>query len=135
MRTLAKLIFLAPLALACPPPAFAQSTASPDAAVAVPSTTTGTTTADRETYVQTTRDDLSAWRGKLDAFAANAKGSASEAGSAADRALHSAWTEFQVASDHLESVGADGWSVAKSSYEKASEDLSAAWRKVRPEQL
>jgi hypothetical protein len=75
---------------------------------------------------------MATWRGKLDAFGADAKGTAVAAGSDADRDLHVAWTKLQTASEWLQNVGADGWTAAKATYDKAANDMDAAWHRVHP---
>ncbi len=113
--------------------ALGQSVAAPGNGRAVAAVVASSPTTDHDTYVQRARDEVATWRGRLDATAADAKGTAMMAGGDADRDLHSAWVELQTAADGLQNVGADGWTAAQAAYRKASDAIASAWHRVHPE--
>jgi hypothetical protein len=90
-------------------------------------------TVDRDTYLQRARDEMQEWRRKLHDFSAKAEANGKEAGNAAETDLNKAWTKTEAASRRLQTVGAEGWQRAKTSFEKASHELAEAWHKLHPE--
>jgi hypothetical protein len=56
-----------------------------------------------------------------------------QAGNAAGHDLKSAGIQAEAASRDLETAGAEDWQIAKASYERASRELAATWRKVHLE--
>ena len=93
----------------------------------------GDTTADRDTYTQKAKDETQEWQQKLHDFSEKAEAKGKEAGNAAEVDLNKAWTKAEAASRKLQTVGADGWESAKTSFEKASHELADAWHKIRPQ--
>jgi hypothetical protein len=91
----------------------------------------GDTAADRGTYTQKARNDMQVWRRKLHDFSKKAGASGKEAGNAAMTDLNRAWVKTEAASRKLQTVGADGWEHAKTSFEQASHELADTWDKVR----
>lgn len=85
--------------------------------------------------MQRARDEMQEWRRKLHDFSAKAEANGKEAGNAAETDLNKAWTKTEAASRKLETVGAEGWDHAKTSFEKASRELADAWDKVRSHRL
>ena len=71
------------------------------------------------------------WQRKLHDFSVRAEANGKEAGNAADTDLQKAWTRTEAASRRLQTVGAEGWDRARTSFEQASRDLAAAWDRVR----
>jgi hypothetical protein len=55
------------------------------------------------------------------------------AGNAAENDLNEAWTKAEAASRQLQTIGAEGWESAKTSFAKASRELAEAWHKIHPE--
>jgi len=92
-----------------------------------------TAPADRATYIQKARSDLAGWQQKMDDFGARAKAKGHEASTAAGKDLDAAWTATKAGAGKLQTVGAEGWMDAKTSYESASRDLARTWAKIRPE--
>jgi len=93
----------------------------------------GDSTADRDTYTQKARDEMQEWQRKLHDFSEKAEAKGKEAGDAAGNDLNKAWTKAKAASSRLQTVGAEGWESAKTSFEEASRELVDAWDKIRPE--
>ena len=56
-----------------------------------------------------------------------------EAGNAAENDLNNAWTKAETASSKLQTVGAESWESAKTSFEEASRELADTWHKIHPE--
>jgi hypothetical protein len=46
---------------------------------------------------------------------------------------NAAWNKAEAASRKLETVGAEGWEHAKTSFEQASRELAETWHKIHPE--
>lgn len=90
-------------------------------------------TTDRNTYAQKARDDMQGWQRKLREFAKDSASEGTEAETAAEHDLSVLRIEAEAASRKLQTVSAYGWASAKTSYEKASQDLAETWRKVRPD--
>lgn len=88
------------------------------------------TAADRNAYVQKAQGEMEEWQKKLHEFGEEAKAKGQEAGSSADKGLNEAWVKTKEASRKLQTVGAEGWQGAKSSYEKATQNLSATWNRI-----
>ena len=72
------------------------------------------------------------WQRKLHDFSEKAAAKGKEAGNAAENDLNKAWTKADAASRKLQTVGAEGWESAKTSFEKASHELADAWHKIHP---
>ena len=88
---------------------------------------------DRETYAQKAQSDIQGWQQKLHDFSEQADIRGHEAGHAARDELNTALADAEVASHRLQTASAEEWTVAKSSFEQASRDLTAAWDKIRPQ--
>jgi hypothetical protein len=88
---------------------------------------------DRGTYVDKAQTQVEQWHRKLRHVGQHVDAKGQQAGDAAERDLHVAWVKTKTASHKLKTVGDQGWSAAKSSFEQASADLSRAWHKVHPE--
>jgi hypothetical protein len=58
-----------------------------------------------------------------------------EAGNKGDTDLNKAMTKTEAASRKLQTVGAEGWDHAKTSFERASRELADAWDKIRSHKL
>jgi hypothetical protein len=93
----------------------------------------GDSTADRDTYTQKARDEMQEWQRKLHDFSEKVVAKGKEAGNATENDLHEAWTKAEAASRQLQTVGAEGWESARSSFEKASHELAETWHKIHPE--
>jgi hypothetical protein len=117
------------------PAAAGRSTLSPGASAPVRVAANGDPTVDEDTYLQKARNEMQEWRRKLPDFSAKVEGNGKEAGNAAETDLNKAWTRTEAASRRLQTVGADGWDSAKTSFEEASRELVAAWDRVRSHRL
>jgi hypothetical protein len=91
------------------------------------------TPVDRDTYTQQARDKMQEWQRKLHDFSEKAEAKGKEAGNAAENDLNKAWTKAEAASSKLQTVGAESWESAKTSFEEASRELADAWHKIRPQ--
>ena len=132
MRMTAASIVIASLMLIGALPAAAgQSDPAPVASTPAGLAAAGDTTTDRASYTQKAREDMQEWQRKLHDFSVRAEANGKEAGSAADTDLTKAWTRTEAASRRLQTVGAEGWDRARTSFEQASRDLAAAWGRVR----
>ena len=127
MKFLAVAIVVGPLMLIGALPARALDTDAPVRLTATDDTT------DRDTYAQQARDDMQEWQRKLQAFTKESASGATGAETVAEHDLNVFRIEAEAASRKLQTVSADGWASAKTSYEKASQDLAKAWHKVRPD--
>jgi hypothetical protein len=105
---------------------------APDAGVPVHLAATGDAT-DRDTYTQKAQDDMQGWQRKLREFSKESAAEGKVAETVAEHDLDVARIAAEAASRKLQTVGADGWVSAQTSYEKASHDLAEAWDKVRPD--
>jgi len=90
-------------------------------------------TTDRDTYAQRARDDMQEWQRKLQDFTKESASEGTAAETTAEHDLNVLRIEAEAASRKLQTVSADGWASAKTSYKKASQDLAKAWQKVRPD--
>ena len=134
MRILNASIVIGPLMLIGALPAAAgQSTPALGSGAPVRVAAGGDTTADRDTYTQKAKDEMQEWQQKLHDFSEKAEAKGKEAGNAAEVDLNKAWTKAEAASRKLQTVGADGWESAKTSFEKASHELADAWHRIRPQ--
>jgi len=85
----------------------------------------------RENYIQKARSEMLEWQHKLISFNEKVEAKGGDATSAAEKNLHKAWAKTDTAAHELETVGADGWNGAKTTFEKASHKLAGAWDRVR----
>jgi hypothetical protein len=131
MKIIAASIVIGSLMLIGALPGAGQSSPAPAASAPVGSATGGDTTTDRASYTQKARDDMQEWERKLHDFSVRAESNGKEADNAADTDLHKAWTRTEAVSRRLQTVGAEGWDRARTSFEQASRDLAAAWGRVR----
>lgn len=93
----------------------------------------GNSTRDRDTYAQKARDEMQEWQRKLINVNEKVEAKGKEASTAAEKDLQKAWTKADTASHELQTVGAEGWTSAKITFETAFRKLAGAWDKVRPE--
>ena len=134
MRMLTVSIVIGPLVLIGALPAAAgQSTVALGSGAPVRLAAGNDTPADRDTYTQQARDKMQEWQRKLHDFSEKAEAKGKEAGDAAGNDLNKAWTKAEAASRKLQTVGAESWESAKTSFEKASHELADAWHKIHPE--
>ncbi len=129
MKILTAAIVIGPLMLIGAFPAAAQSIS---ADIPIKLAAGGNLTVDRETYIQKAQGEMQEWQKKLHDFSENTEAKGKEAGNAAEKDLNEVWTRTEAASRQLQTVGDEGWDVAKTSYEKAIRDLAEAWQKVHP---
>jgi hypothetical protein len=134
MRILTASIIIAPLLLMGALPAVADpSTQSSGSGAPVRLAAASDATADQDTYAQKARDDMQEWQRKLHDASEEAEAKGKEAGKTSETDLDKAWTKAEAASRQLQTAGTDGWHSAKTSYEKATRELAAAWDRARPQ--
>jgi len=134
MKLLTTAIVIGPLMLFGALPAAADSSALDlRSGVAVRLAATGDQAVDHDSYTQKARDDMQDWQRKLHEFGDQAEAKGKAAGAAADDGLNQAWTKAKTASERLQTIGAEGWDGAKTSFEQASHDLADRWHKVHPD--
>lgn len=133
MRMLTVSIVIGPLVLIGALPAAGQSTLALGSGAPVQLAAGGDSTADRDTYTQRARDEMQEWQRKLHDFSEIAAAKGKEAGNAAENDLNKTWAKADAASRKLQTVGAEGWESAKTSFEKASQELADAWHRIRPQ--
>jgi hypothetical protein len=126
-------IIIAPLVLIGALPAAAQSTPPLGSGAPIRLAADDGSTTDRDSFTQKAQTEMQDWQQKLHDFGQQAATKGQEAGSAAQNGLNDAWIKAKAASRKLQTVGAEGWQGAKTSYEKASQDLTDAWHKVHPD--
>ena len=123
MRILATAIVVAPLVLiGAPGAAVAQSNPPAD---------TGSAT-DWDTYTQQAQGKSQEWQQKLQHFSDTMAAKGQKATTRTEDQLKKAWARTQTEA-HKQTATADGWQGAKTSFERASRDLSNAWGKIRPQ--
>ena len=83
-----------------------------------------------DAYLQSARDEVRAWRVRLDKFADSATAESQEARKAAAADLDKAWSKTSDAAARLETASAADWRSAKASFKKASDELAAVWSKT-----
>lgn len=106
------------LALAAALPAAGQLLPAP--AGAVPSS-------DHAVYLERVQAQMDGWRLKLHGMADQAEATGQETATAAKSDLRAAWSKTETDARNLASATAAGWDNAKSSFERASQDLQHAW--------
>ncbi|MEJ0069768.1 MAG: hypothetical protein WDO24_14705 [Pseudomonadota bacterium] len=133
MKLLAATIVIGPLMLVGVPPAVAgQSAFALGSRAPVQSAAADDSAADRDAYARKAQDELREWRRKLHDFGDKAEANGKAAGNTANDDLTQAWTKIEAASDKLQTMGAQRWESAKTSFEMASHELAETWRKKHP---
>jgi hypothetical protein len=89
-------------------------------------------TANRGAYTLKAHGDMQDWQQKLRHFSDHARANGERAGNAAGSDLSAAWARTKEESRKLQTASAEDWASAKTSYEKASNDLADAWDRNRP---
>jgi hypothetical protein len=115
----------AAVAATLPPPV-----ASQPAVLRVADTDCSTT---KDRYIEKTQSTLDEWRRKLNATADDAGAHARATGNAADADLNAAWQKTQAAAKQVATASASQWDKAKSSFERASQDLTDRWNRAHPD--
>jgi uncharacterized membrane protein len=132
MKGLVRPIALASFAVVVALPALAGLAPSePRPAARIEMAEANPSAADHTAYLQKAREELQVWRVKLDDFGARAKTDSIEARKAAADDLNTAWAKAKEASAKLETAGDADWESAKASFQKASDELAATWKKAR----
>lgn len=131
MRILTASIVIGPLMLIGALPAAGQSTLALGSSAPVLLAAGNDTPADRDTYTQQALEEMQEWQRKLHDFSEKAEAKGKEAANAAENDLNKAWTKADAASSKLQTVGAESWESAKTSFEEASRELADAWHKIR----
>jgi hypothetical protein len=86
---------------------------------------------ERDAYVQKARDEVQEWQRKLHDFSEKTRTKTSETSIMAQNDFNAAWKETEDAFHKLETVRAEDWESAKTSYNKASLKLAAIWDKIK----
>jgi len=132
MNIIAFSILIVPLLLTGAPPAAARPML-----VFVPGTSAQVAADDaaddRETFSQKAHDDMQEWRRTLREFSDKADAIGKKANTEAEVDLNKAWTKAETACNKLRAAGVEGWENARASYERASDDLIEAWRRMNHE--
>ena len=114
-----------------PLPAASQSIQPPQSAASFRMAAVADWKTERDTYVQKAREEVQAWQQKSHDLREKTKTRNSEASTTAQNDFNTAWTETEDAFHKLETVGAEDWESAKTSYNKASLKLAAIWEKIK----
>ena len=114
------------LVLASVAPSWSQNEPSPAASPAAAAAVS------RDGYLQSVKLRMAGWRVKLADLGARASDATTAAGKGAKTDISEAWARVELAADRLDAAGAGGWLDAKAAYERAAEDLDAAWAEFRP---
>jgi hypothetical protein len=86
--------------------------------------------ADRNTYMQTARANMTVWSKKMQEFGERTQAKVTEAKIKATNELNEAWTETKAAAARLEVAAAEDWESAKTSFKRASDKLAVAWQNI-----
>jgi hypothetical protein len=127
MKTRIIVLLGAALVLAGVAPSWSQTTPSPAASPAA-----ATSTDSRDGYLQSVKLSMASWRAKLADLGARASNGTTAAGKDAETDISGAWARVELAAERLDSVGVAGWADAKAAYERAVDDMNAAWAKFKP---
>ena len=132
MKILIASILIGPLMLIGALPAVAgQSTHVPGPGASIRLAANGVSKADRDTYIQKVQNEMLEWKRKLNDFSEKMAAKGQQASDAAEHDLNKAWTKADAASRELQTVGAEGWKSAQTSFEKASRELAETWDKTQ----
>jgi hypothetical protein len=112
-------------------PAAGQSVQPPQPAASSRMAAAADWKTERDTYVQKARDEVQAWQQKLHDLREKVQTRNSEANITAQNDFNTAWKETEDAFRKLETVRAEDWESAKTSYNKASLKLAAIWEKIK----
>ena len=132
MKILIASILIGPLMLIGALPAVAgQSTHMLGSGAPIRLAASGVSKADRDTYIQKAQNEMLEWQRKLNDFSEKMAAKGQQASDAAEHDLNKAWTKADAASRELQTVGAEGWKSAQTSFEKATRELAETWDKTR----
>jgi TolA-binding protein len=112
-------------------PAASQSIQPPQSASSFRIAAVADWKTERDIYVQKARDEVQAWQQKLHDLREKVQTRNSEANITAQNDFNTAWKETEDAFRKLETVRAEDWESAKTSYNKASLKLAAIWEKIK----
>ena len=127
MKTPFVVVLSSALLLAGVGPSWSENTPSPAVSLNAP-----TGVVNHDGYLRTVKLQMAEWRAKLAHFGARASGATTGAGKNAKAELSSAWARVELTADRLDAASEAGWRDAKAAYERAGEDLDAAWAKLKP---
>jgi hypothetical protein len=111
-------------------PAASQSV-QPTPPIASPAGAEADWKSQRDAYVQKARDEVQEWQRQLQDLREKRRAKNLEADITTKNDFHTAWIETEDAFHKLETVGANDWESAKTSYNKASLKLAAIWEKIK----
>lgn len=121
------ILLIAPLALACTTPAFAENGLRQMANIQI----ADAAPVDHSSYAQQAEQKTREWRGKLDDFNQKAKVKGTAAAQAASDDLDKTWAKVKETSAKLQTAGAADWASARTAFESATQALSDSWTKAR----
>ena len=108
----------------------ALAAALPAAGQPIPPSAGASTPSDHTAYLQRVQAEMDGWRLKLHGMADEAEATGQETATTAKTDLRVAWRKTEAGARNLQTASAAGWDDAKSSFERASEDLQHAWDKT-----
>lgn len=86
---------------------------------------------DRATFTDRAQNDMQHWGERVHDFGVSVKDKGQQGVDAAKRDLNTAYDKAKVAADGLKSAGQDGWQGAKTTFERARDNLAATWDRIR----
>lgn len=108
----------------------AVAAAIPAAGQPAAPSTVASPASDRGAYLQRVQAEMDGWRLKMSGMADQAEATGQETATAAKSDLRAAWSRTEEGARNLQTASAAGWNDAKSSFERASQDLQQAWDKT-----
>jgi hypothetical protein len=87
--------------------------------------------ADRSSFTDKAQDDMQRWGQRVHDFGTDVKDKGQQGVDAAKRDLNTAYDKARVAADGLRTAGQDGWQGAKTTFERARDNLAATWGRIR----
>jgi hypothetical protein len=87
--------------------------------------------ADRSSFTDKAQDDMQRWGQRVHDFGTNVKDQGQQGVDSAKRDLNTAYDKAKVAADGLKTAGQDGWQGAKTTFERARDNLATTWDRIR----
>jgi hypothetical protein len=94
----------------------------------------GSLGAKKDEYLQKSKAEMQEWQQKMKDFGEKAEVKGQDGAATTKSGLQQAWAKTKTESRKLETASAEGWESAKSSFEKASQNLKDSWHKTHPEE-
>lgn len=86
---------------------------------------------DHSAFTDKAQDDMQRWGQRVHDFGTSVKDQGQQGLDAAKRDLNTAYDKAKVAADGLKTAGQDGWDGAKTTFERARDNLAATWDRIR----